>query len=154
MFGGSCASGIQRKRMALERGAGPSARGEGMRAGKAGLPSGPGRSGRVTRSVGARRAGGGRPRRGPCGAGPSRRRWAERGRETVGPGWARGKRKREGRWAGERLGRAEGLGWGFGVGFLFYFFFSSISNSNQLFEFKQNFEFHNLMHTSKINAPA
>ena len=71
-------------------------------------------------------------RPGPCEAGPSRRRWAERGRETVGPGWARGKREREGKWAGERLGRAEGLGWGFGFGFLFYFFFSSIPNSNKV----------------------
>ena len=67
-------------------------------------------------------------------------------------------------WAGVgKNGPVRGAGlrlWGFwaglalGFGLLFYFFFSSISNSNQLFEFKQNFEFHNLKHTSKIQAPA
>ena len=81
---------------------------------------------RPLRPGGAEERASGPARDGPCGAGPSRRRWAERGSGTVGPGWARGKRKREGRWAGERLGRAEGLGWGFGFGFLFYFYLLSL----------------------------
>ena len=88
--------------------------------------------------------------------------WAARGR-AEGKGRGGGLGRFSGRWAEQRGGKAgpvwavgprcAGLRlWGFGL--LFYFFFSSISNSNQLFEFKQNFEFHNLMHTSKINAPA
>jgi hypothetical protein len=67
----------------------------------------------------------------------------------VGPGWARGKRKGEGRWAGERLGRAGKLGlgllWVFPFLFLFLFYFSlklnylnskEILNSNP-YEIKQ-----------------
>ena len=88
-------------------------------------------------------------RDGPCGAGPSRRWWAERESGAVGPGWARGKRKREGRWAGERLGRAGKLGlgllWVFPFLFLFLFYFplklnylnsKEILNSNP-YEIKQ-----------------
>ena len=45
----------------------------------------------------------------------SREEWAERGKEIVGPGWARGKREREGRWAGAGFAWAErgreGAGW-------------------------------------------
>ena len=75
-------------------------------------------------------------------------RWAEQRGGKAGPVWAVGPRC-----AGLRLwGFWAGLALGFGL--LFYFFFFSISISNQLFEFKQNFEFHNLMHTSKINVPA
>ena len=70
----------------------------------------------------------------------------KRRRSWVGPGCWVGK----GEWASAGCW-VEAVGV---FGLFFYFFSSSISNSNQLFEFKQNFEFHNLMHTSKINAPA
>jgi len=55
------------------------------------------------------------------------------GPREIGLGRWRARRERE-EWAGERLGRAEGLGWCFGFffGFLFYFFFFSKSNSNKV----------------------
>ena len=107
------------------------------------LTSGPGgaaRRGRRVRLCGrcglVERRASGPARDGPCGAGPSRRWWAERESGAVGPGWARGKRKREGRWAGERLGRAEGLGWCFGFLGSFSISFSFLFLIQTKFEFK------------------
>ena len=48
-------------------------------------------------------AGAGLWRAGCWAARGSREEWAECGKEIVGPGWARGKREREGRWAGAGL---------------------------------------------------
>ena len=83
--------------------------------------------------VGRARGAGGMAVERACWAGV--RRVRERGERAgpweIGLGRWRARRERE-EWAGERLGRAEGLGWGFGFGFLFYFFFSSIPNSNKV----------------------
>jgi len=142
MLGGSCASGIRRKRMALARGAGPSA-GGGRDAGEPGVGGG--------LTSGARwQAGGGRAgldsgeRTGP---GLLSARGATREQAGMEPGRVRGgtgpareeKKKRVGRLA-EVVGR-NGF-WIFWVWVrFFYFLFSFLFLLQIKFEFKYKFEF-------------
>ena len=172
MFGGSCASGIRRKRMALARGArlaaGRERRGAGVRASSADrwargrlLASarvsggcGPSAGSELKRELGRAQRGGA----GKRGARWAAARWAGRvcaggvgpGERVRGsrPGWAAC-------WGGkENWARKEGLGWVWVSGFLGWFGFSVFSfsflflNKTNLIEFKPNLN-SNPMHSTK-----
>ena len=132
---------------------------------RSGGPQGKGESGAELRGRERQRAS--RRGRRACQVGPTRQ-W----RGASGPcvGWSRAASERGARvWAGARLGqgreggpgplRGERKGpvgltvLGLVLGYLSYFFFQFLFlflTQTNLFEFKQKFEFNNLMHTSKI----
>ena len=69
--------------------------------------------------------------------------------ERSGAGWAAQEERKE--WVGPDLG----VGLGFGFGFLSFFIsFVFLTQTTQLFEFKNKFEFNPITQTNKRDAPA